>query len=224
MKKTLMAVTAATLLLTTGVMAEETKSGVSDASGGYVGLGGGISFNLSRLGTGDFKDDTTTFKKGTVSDSSGGYLLYGGYQFNKIIAVEASYIDYGHFEDELESDTGLFKRTVSSDPYAMSVYANAGYTFENGLRPFGQLGLGYAVINASYEAENIGLDDDGLSIHFGLGLEYAPEALKGFGFRVAYVEDLRYSANYDADDNGDLKTTSLMIFNGMMYVGAQYKF
>ena len=61
-------------------------------------------------------------------------------------------------------------------------------------------------------------------MRFGLGLEYAPLSLAGFGFRVAYVEDVAMDMSYSSDNNGNDTSTLLMNVNGMLYVGAQYKF
>ena len=211
------------LLLSANVMAEENVSATAKADGFYLGAGGGTTFGLSFLSIGNYQDNTSTYDTGYLGDSSFGYIFYGGYQFNKIIAVEAAYTDYGSFSDSLRDTVTNRDMTVSTDPTSMSVYANAGYTFGNGLRPFIQLGLGYVQINGSTIADNIGLDDS-LAMRFGLGLEYAPVSLAGFGFRVSYVEDVAMDMSYSSDNNGNDTSTLLMNINGMLYVGAQYKF
>ena len=215
---------AAVLLLSSGVLyADETVQPVaSKADGAYIGLGGGLSYDIGFLSVGTYQDSSTVYTSGSLRDSSAGFIAYGGYQFNKIIAVEAAYTYYGSFSDTLDRKGGGVD-TISSDPSTVSVYANAGYTFGNGLRPFLQLGLGYMMINGSTTADNIGLDD-GVAMRFGLGLEYAPPKLAGFGFRVSYVEDVAMDFNYKSYDNGTDRSTLMMNINGMLYVGAQYKF
>lgn len=223
MKKSFITVGLGTLLLTTSLMAEEVKSASTKSDGFYLGAGGGVTFNLSMLSVGDYQDDTSTYRTSSLSDSDAGYIVYGGYQFNKIIAVEAAYTDYGSFSDSAVRKISGEEVTFKSDPNSVAVYANAGYTFANGLRPFGQIGLGYLMINGSSSMDAIGIDDS-VSMRFGLGLEYAPEKLSGFGFRVAYVEDVAMDFSYNADDNGNDTSTLLINADGMLYVGAQYKF
>lgn len=215
---------AAVLLLSSGLLyADETpKPTVNKADGAYIGLGGGLSYNISVVSAGHYQDSTTTYTSGSLSDSSAGFIAYGGYQFNKIIAVEAAYTYYGSFSDTLKK-TGGGVVEISNKPSTVSVYANGGYTFGNGLRPFLQLGLGYMMVNGSTTADNIGLDD-GAAMRFGLGLEYAPPKLAGLGFRVSYVEDVGMDFNYKSYDNGTDRSTLKMNINGMLYVGAQYKF
>ena len=215
MKKSLIAIGVSSLLITSVLQAEDTLK----IDGAYLGLGGGASFNSASVGKGNFTDNTTEYTTSSISDGDVGYLIYGGYQFNKIIAVEAAYTDYGSFSETV--DPGSVE--LSTAPNSFSVYANAGYSFDNGLRPFGQLGLGYMNINGSRLAKSFDLDD-GLSVRFGVGLEYAPAALIGFGFRVAYVDELLMSTDYKAKDDGELDTTSVMNINGLLYIGAQYKF
>ncbi len=223
MKKVFTSFALGSILLSGALSAEEVKPAPLNADGFYLGVGGGVSFNLSMLSVGDYQDDTTTYSTEDLSDTDVGYIVYGGYQFNKIIAVEAAYTDYGSFSDTASKILQPGVETFSSDPSTVSVYANAGYTFANGLRPFGQIGLGYLMINGSSSMDAIGIDDS-VSMRFGLGLEYAPEKLSGFGFRVAYVEDVAMDFSYNADDNGKDTSTLLINADGMLYVGAQYKF
>lgn len=223
MKKICMPLALGAILSVSPLCADDMTVGPSESEGFYAGVGGGVTFNATILSKGYYQDDTEAYKSDSLSDTSGGYIVYGGYQFNKIIAVEAAFTDYGSFSDTASKDSGGGTVKFSSDPYSFSVYANAGYTFSNGLRPFGQLGLGYLLVNGSSKTEAIGVED-GASVRFGLGLEYAPSGLSGLGFRVAYVEDVTMDFSYEAYDNGSETSTLLMNLNGMMYAGVQYKF
>lgn len=223
MKNVFTSMALGSVLLFSGLHAEEVTTPQIKQDGFYVGAGGGMSFNAVVLSKGYFQDDTTTYKSDNLSDTDIGYIVYGGYQFNKIIAVEAAYTDYGSFSDTVATASVPGNETFKSDPASFSLYANAGYTFANGLRPFGQIGAGYLMVNGSRTTDAINIDD-GMSMRFGLGLEYAPPKLAGFGFRIAYIEELTMDYDYKADDNGQDTSTVMMNYNGMMYVGAQYKF
>jgi hypothetical protein len=143
-----------------------------------------------------------------------GYLFYAGYQFNKIIGVELSYIDYGRFE---------YKRYYQ-EPKAVAVYANAGYTFLNGqLRPFGNLGLGYLKQNQSDRYYDF--KDKFVTMHIGLGGEYYPKALQGVGFRAAAEADVYVDrVSVVDDDNNERSTQPLWEEYVLFYAGIQYKF
>ncbi|MDA3945929.1 MAG: outer membrane beta-barrel protein [Helicobacteraceae bacterium] len=223
MKKVLTMLALGTILLSSTLQADEVTTSPLKPEGFYLGLGGGVTFNLTLLTQGYYQDDTTTYKSGDLSDADIGYIVYAGYQFNKIIAVEAAYTDYGSFSDTVQKAYTPGNVTFESDPSSVSVYANAGYTFSNGLRPFGQIGLGYLMVNGSRATDAIGIDDS-MSMRFGLGVEYALENLSGFGFRAAYIEELAMDFSYNADDNGNDTSTLLMNIDGMLYLGAQYKF
>ena len=224
MNKLVLAYGLGTLLFGVNVMAEEGVLFPLKVEGFYLGVGAGSSANVSVLSEGHYKDDTDAYNTDNLSDTDTGYILYGGYQINKIIAVEAAYTDYGSFSDTATTESLPSKRvTFKSDPNSFSVYANAGYTFDNGLRPFGQLGLGYLQVNGSGSTDKINIDD-GVSLRFGIGLDYAPKELIGFGFRVAYVDDVVMDFNYKANDNGSETDTVLTNLNGLLYIGAQYKF
>ncbi|MBN8147810.1 outer membrane beta-barrel protein, partial [Vibrio vulnificus] len=70
---------------------------------------------------------------------------------------------------------------------ALSINANLGYSFDNGFRPYGLIGL--SALDLSEKTQTLE-DDQGTAIHFGLGLEYAPPTLNGLAFRVGYDSEI----------------------------------
>lgn len=227
MKKRIILWSTALMLAATGVHAQDDVKKVSKSDGFYMGVGAGVSYDVSMLSSGTYKESSSSgrYNVSSISDSNYGYLLYGGYQFNKIIAVEAAYTDFGTFKD-VKTDSSGSTRELMSQPKSVSVYANAGYSFANGLRPFGQLGLGYMKRNLSDSLKNLNFNDSTMTLRFGLGLEYAPKALKGLGFRMAYIDEMAMDYNYEAaDSDTDVSvSTTRMSFDSLIYVGAQYKF
>ncbi|MDF1877030.1 porin family protein [Sulfurimonas sp. SAG-AH-194-L11] len=203
------------LALSTLALANNNPVPIQKVQGIYLGAGAGLSYR-------NYQDSTQTYNTSTLSDTDTAYLLYGGYQLNKIIAVEASYRNYGSFSNTATGSIGGV-RTFTNAPESYSVYVNTGYTFTNGLRPFGQLGLGYTYFNTSSSSQDLGLTD-GASFVFGLGLEYIPVELAGLGLRIAYVQDLTMNSSYTADNHGKDIHIGRMNINAMFYVGAQYKF
>ena len=202
-------------------------------SGFYIGAGLGASFFNITSTDGDYYipddgDGTHTIlinKFEDLDDSDLGYLFYAGYQFNKIIGVEVSYTDYGAFSGSI-SGANLDKFT--KDPYSIAVAANAGYTFFNGqLRPFGLLGLAYLNTQQSntYDRQNVA--NESVAMHSGLGVEYYPTVLRGFGVRAAYTTDFIVDSDYttfEGDTGTTIQTTSMWQYYSLLYVGVQYKF
>jgi len=186
---------------------------VQKIKGFYLGSGyGSFSYNTEQ----DWDDD---YRYGRLIEQTDGNTLkvYSGYQFNKIIAVEVTYSDYGDTEGYVYSFFNN-KQTVKQSPTSFAVAANAGYSFSNGLRPFGLLGLSYVSLNSSYAF----LDTDNpIAIKWGFGLEYAPTQLKGVQLRVAYEAD-SYFAEADTFWSSD---TDIDVFTlNSFYAGVSYKF
>ena len=214
--------------------AEPTSNPVQENNGEgfYLGAGFGASFYNLTLTKSDYyvvdgEDPTYHFSADDMDgldDTAEGYLFYAGYQFNKIIAVEASYTDYGTFESTINN------RTYTKKPTSMALYANAGYTFLNGqLRPFGLLGLGYVQTNQSsaYDRFELFSDDTFVTMHIGTGLDYYPTVMKGFGFRVSVVADSYYEGKtvaYEVTTNDKITDLAMWQTNALLYIGAQYKF
>ena len=171
-----------------------------DGSGAYVGLGYGV--------TAYDNDGSTTNNDKLKDDSDAGYKVYAGYQFNKIAAVELSYTDYGTFTYEN-------KGTIS--PSTISLAANVGYNFLDGqLRPFGLIGFS----SLSMDETNPYLEiDEGVSVCYGVGIEYSPKVLQGLGFRAMWSVDA-YSVEFINSGNSEDNTELL----GMFSAAVQYKF
>ncbi|WP_264874425.1 porin family protein [Vibrio agarivorans] len=173
-------------------------SGVCNANaierGAYVGLGFGSTI----------LEDDGAFRPFGSDDTNNTYKLVAGYQFNKIVAVEAQYTNYGDID---------FVGNYSLAPTSFSVAANLGYSFNNGLRPYGIIGLGLLDLDPS--GTEYLEDDSTVSIHYGLGLEYMPSYSDKFSVRVGYEGDLFIVENYWTD-----YTVSV----GSFYVGAHWRF
>ena len=176
--------------LTTSAIANDNGEGV------YFGLGyGSTAFDDDNIRISNLKDD-----------SDNGVKIYGGYQFNKIVGVEATYTDYGKFS---------YPDAEISAP-AVSVAANLGYNFLDAqLRPFALVGLSH--LNISQSGTPIYDDDDTIAFSYGIGIEYAPTVLNGIGFRAEWNADIFTVTKLFNDED------YVQAF-GMFNVAVQYKF
>lgn len=174
----------AAIALTANVQANQ------DVSGFY--LGGGVGSTHA-----NFSTDSHSY---TPSTDGASLKLIGGYQFNRIVAIETQYTSYGKVLNNWE-------------PTTISLAANLGYTFENGLRPFGVIGLSSLDLNQKIKTLD---DSSATAFRFGAGLEYTPAALAGVSFRAGYEADAFSIENAGSSD------TSVIL--GSAYVAASYKF
>jgi len=193
--------------LSTSVIADEITP-----PGFYIGAGYG-SFGY------DTEEDwNNSTEYGVLIEETNGHSLklYGGYQFNKVIAVEATYTDYGNTQGYVNTTSGL--ASVKQSPTSFSLAANLGYSFKNGIRPFGLIGLSATTLNSSYAF----LEDDNITaIKMGLGVEFSPRQLHGIQFRLAYESDAYFAQEKVSTYNSD----NLYIFTlDSFYAGVSYKF
>lgn len=166
--------------------------------GFYVGAGVGNT-------TFDSDDDPTT----SFFDEDGQTVkILAGYQFSKVFALEGQYTKYSDIKNDFNDYTW--------SPTSLSVSANLGYSFDNGLRPFGILGVSALDLGESYKSLE---DDSSGAVRYGFGLEYAPVQLKGFSARVGYEVDL-FAIEYVGFGSSITNDYTLESF----YVSALYKF
>ena len=185
-----------------------------DGSGAYFGLAGGYStYNAFFLHEEYYIDDNTTVSTTkSFRDNSTGLKVYGGYQFNKIVAVEAAYIEYGKFTTT----------DYTQDPSSFSVYANLGYNFLNGqLRPFGMIGLGS--LN-NFQSRDL-LQQTYTTIHGGVGIEYSPTSLYGLGFRASVEWDAHADYQNAVDETNNQEVSAMFYqYYSLWSLAVQYKF
>ena len=206
MKKIVLGALLTTLLASTA-MAGDNRSGL------YAGLG---------YGNVNYSDDGLSKRIGgsEVDDANTGMKVYLGYQFNNVIGLELGYVDYGKFEAK---NTGK-DYSYASKSYSLS--ANLGYSFmDSQIRPFANLGAAYLSTKhenllPTYEDET---NDRGVAFHYGLGIQYEPNALKGVGFRVAYEIDTYATSVKTLGTSSDSDKTYTQA-NSLLYAAVQYKF
>jgi len=169
-----------------------------DVSGFYIGGGVGTTHA-------NFSTDSVSY---TPSTDGSSIKFIGGYQFNRIVAIEAQYTSYGKVK---------LTNQDKWEPESISVAANLGYSFNNGLRPFTTIGLSSLDLNQNISNPYLLLDGNSTTaLRFGAGLEYTPPSLSGLSFRGGYEGDA-----FLIDDNSSTDTTVIV---GSLYVAATYKF
>lgn len=167
-----------TLFITPLSQADETR-------GFYIGAGIG---SASLDDKDNYFDDEKNIFTLIPNEDGNTFKLIAGYQVNRILAIEGQYTKYGDINFQFPL---LQNKTIYTwAPEALSLSANAGYTFNNGLRPFGILGLSILNLNESQKL----LDEEKyLGLRYGLGLEYAPIAFRNLSIRVGYEADFFYA-------------------------------
>jgi len=198
-------VIAVALLSALSLCAAQKEKGV------YLGAGlGGTAFNDNDL-VKDYNTDAGTNLK--FEDTSGGFLVYGGYKFNNIVAVELAYTNYGTFELKNPADGAK----LEFSPYSISASANLGYSFLDGqLRPYVLLGLSQVDLDGWVD------DDKGTGIHLGLGIQYDPKSLNGLGFRLSADSD-SFSVDTGVSSAPHYEDNYAQSLN-VLYIGAHYLF
>ena len=184
-----------------------------NAKGFYLGLGyGDVTFHDGGFSTNIYVNT------GPIESKSNGMKVYTGYQFNNVIAIEASYTDFGKYSSKSNDND------FSISPKATSIYANLGYSFfDSQVRLFTT--LGFASLAHNYDKHPntlLVIEDETFSLKYGFGLAYEPNALHGVGFRVAF-EQLAYNTTIK-DDEDWFTLGSYNQSLTLIYLGVQYKF
>ncbi|WP_299019709.1 porin family protein [uncultured Photobacterium sp.] len=196
----------------------------NEVRGFYVGAGAGSTvlndLDDSLNGPVDFIDVNTKQKvtgQMSVDSDDTTFKLIAGYQINRIIALEAQYTKYGDVNTTISikhNGQTASPKVTSWAPEALSFSANAGYTFNNGLRPFAILGLSVVDVNQSVELYE---DDVNSGIRYGFGLEYTPPMMNRVSVRAGYEADFFYLDSKNTYDLDDFILSSA-------YVSLSYKF
>ena len=200
------------ILLVIGAVAFLSTAGIAgpNSHGAYVGAG----YGNSAYGDADFVQEA--LGRVNLEETDTGYKVYGGYQFNNVIGIEVGYNDYG---------TATASQEYSQAAKSFNVAANLGYSFLDGqLRPFATLGLGVVSLDwQNLPAYYTSLNDTAGAFHYGLGIQYEPDFLIGFGLRLAYEVDT-YAINISGFNGTTFVDETYIQTLGLAYMGVQYKF
>ena len=148
-------------------------------------------------------------------DVSHGHKIFGGYQFNKNLAVEGGYFDLGQFGYTLyTSPPGTLSGNVKLKGYNLDVVGLLPVTEKFSL--LARLGLDYAEARASFNTTGAGTlsrarnnaNKSDTKIKYGVGMQYA--LTESLGLRV---EAERYQINDAVGHNSDVDFLSA----GLLY-------
>lgn len=187
-------------------------------SGFYTGAGYG-SFSYET----DQNWDDDLFYGRLIEETEGDTLkVYAGYQFNRVVAIEATYTDYGDTQGYVRTldfqSLSIKNENVQQSPSAISLAANVGYSFSSGLRPYLLAGVSYMTLDSSYPF----LDTDNpMAFRYGLGFDYAPALFKGVQLRIAYEADMFFAEAYNGLGE-DIEVDTFSVSS--VYGGISYKF
>lgn len=160
----------------------------------------------------------------TFEAEDNAYRIIAGYKFNRIVSLELQYTDYGDVVAKypLSSNAGF-----TWTPQVFSIAANLGYTFDNGVRPFGTIGLSSIDLDMKYSdgsrPSSSEFDDSGAGVRVGFGVEYTPEKLSELSLRLGYEAD---AFTVEVDDGTSWNRTKVEkdIVLASFYLGATYNF
>ncbi|MCG9693839.1 porin family protein [Vibrio sp. Isolate22] len=182
------------------------------------------------IGSSDIDDDglvskSNSAKTATFEAKDNAYRIMAGYKFNRIASIEAQYTDYGDVVAHNAKINFARSYNFSWAPKVISLSANLGYTFDNGLRPFGVVGLSSIDLDSKegrYSLSQIKSDAD-TGARVGLGLEYTPPKAPAFSMRLGYEADV-FDAEINETRLGTNKTYKKTVTLDSFYLGAMYTF
>ncbi|WP_135443768.1 porin family protein [Vibrio tasmaniensis] len=160
----------------------------------------------------------------TFEAEDNAYRIIAGYKFNRIVSLELQYTDYGDVVAKypLSSNAGF-----TWTPQVFSIAANLGYTFDNGVRPFGTIGLSSIDLDMMYSdgsrPSSSEFDDSGAGVRVGFGVEYTPEKLSELSLRLGYEADA-FTAEVNEGNSWSQKKVEKDIVLASFYLGATYNF
>lgn len=182
------------------------------------------------IGSSDIDDDglvskSNSAKTATFEAKDHTYRVIAGYKFNRIASIEAQYTDYGDVVAHNAKVNFARSYNFSWAPKVISLSANLGYTFDNGLRPFGVVGLSSIDLDSKegrYSLSQLKSDAD-TGARVGFGLEYTPPKAPGFSMRLGYEADV-FDAEINETRLGTNKTYKKTVILDSFYLGAMYTF
>lgn len=187
-----------------------------EETGGYFGIGAGVT--MADMDGGAIDADLATLgltTRTTVDDQDFGFKVFGGYRFNRNIAIEGAYTNFGKFSshtDVLAGGSGTGKGEWT--PWSLNVSGVGiiplGETFEI----FGRAGASFWNLDFDFTASGPGGTGTASESSSGVsGLLGAGVAIN-FGRRVALRAE--YERHFDVGDDDTGGSSDLDMFSASM--------
>lgn len=194
-----------TLLLTCGVFTTPAAHAQVEGSGGYFGLGAG------QVMAQDYCDSAPGLVISNCDDKDTGYRIFGGYKFNRNLAIEGAYADLGSYPASGTFQGNPFN--VKSDVTGLTVQAVGMVPMGDFVTLLGRAGLIHWSIDSSGQVGGgFGrVSDDGVDLALGIGAQF--NLTRNFGLRADF--DLYPKLGNDDTGEEDLS---------MISVGAVFSF
>jgi OmpA-OmpF porin, OOP family len=163
--------------LTLGLMGIFALAGTANAEEGDAGiyLGGGVGMYDVKI---DGVFQSTTFGNANFNDSGTVWRGFGGYAFNKYIAIQGDYQDYGNTTDIVPPGT---RNRFNVDGEAWEASVRLSYPLTHMLEIYGRAGWNWYEVHVDPvqrfgqpQARNINNNDDAFMGSGGLALHFTP--------------------------------------------------
>ena len=205
-------------ILSIAMMFAVAANNVMAADSGFY-LGGAIGTSgVDDGGMFSGNNDPVTFE---AEDNT--YRIIAGYRFNRIVSLELQYTDFGDVVAKFPRSGDGFTWT----PQIFSATANLGYTFDNGVRPFGTIGLSSIDLDMKNSdgsrPSGSDFDDTGTGVRLGVGVEYTPIKHPEFSLRLGYEADAFTVETYESYSGNQRKVEKDVVLDSF-YLGATYNF
>ncbi len=205
-------------ILSIAMMSAVAVNNVMAADSGFY-LGGAIGTSgVDDGGLFSGNSDPVTFE---AEDNT--YRIIAGYRFNRIVSLELQYTDFGDVVAKFPQSGDGFTWT----PQIFSAAANLGYTFDNGARPFGIIGLSSIDLDMKnsegLRPKSSDFDDTGTGLRFGFGVEYTPPKLPELSLRLGYEADV-FTVETHEGSFWNQRTVKQDVILDSLYLGVTYNY
>lgn len=182
-------------------------------------LGGAIGVTHSNAS--DKTADVFGYSSYSKDSSNSAAMLYGGFQFDPHVGIEANYVDFGSYETRGRISGGQAADSLKAHGFGIAAVLSSSP--RDGFSIYGKLGLG--IVEQKYQCLQFGCTaspdhtDQSLVVTFGAGARW--DATPNISMRLGY--ELFGGADYPVSDAGRTQNEDRVNY-GLFFVGAEARF
>lgn len=146
---------------------------IAGETGWYVGAS--IGNTSSDISSGDLAPACSTVLTCSADDSDSSTNIFGGYQFNRHLAVEGGYVDLGDSATLDSNNGGGVLTHTTQETTGISVAGIGRYAFSEEWAVFGKLGMFLWDSDSNFSSTagaQLSANDSGTDLTYGVGISY----------------------------------------------------